>query len=161
MIRSGFTLIEVLVVIAIAAILISLTSVSLVSVQTRSSINSLTDQLLADIRSQQLKSMTGDTEGSGEISAYGLCFQSQNYVLFRGSVYSPTDPSNFSVAIDEPISLSSSFSGSPCPVLVFSPGSGEIAGYTPGADTVTLSGDIPSETKTLQFNPYGVLISPF
>lgn len=156
MTRSGFTLIELIIVIGIVAVLLTITTVSLLSVQTHASLNTVSAQVLTDIKSQQLKTMTGETEGSGTISAYGIYFQSTGYVLFRGSAYSPADPANFVITLDSPVTLSTAF---PSSTLVFTPGSGEITGYSPGLDYVTLTGVTSSEVKTLQFNRYGVLIT--
>ncbi len=157
--RSGFTLIEMVVVVGVLTTLLTIGLVSLPSLQYHSSLNSLADQLLADIQSQQLKAMTGDTDGSGVESAYGIYFLSDRYVLFRGTSYSSSDQDNFSVPLDPSVTLSASFPSSGAgSILVFSVGTGEISGYVSGQDTVSLT-SASSAAKSLRFNHYGVLIS--
>src|SRR3990167_581869 len=93
----GFTLIEMSLVIGIFTTLIGITFISLLGPQLKSSLVAGKSVLLADIQSQQIKAMAGDSEDSDEISSYGLFFTENSYTLFRGSLYSPQNPTNKTV----------------------------------------------------------------
>src|SRR3989344_4764901 len=156
--RRAFTLVEMMVVVGMLAILMSLGVVNLLKTQQSARITSTVNQLAADLRGQQLKSMTGDTDGTGTISAHGLYIQPTSYTLIRGYSYSASDPANFTVNLESGLALSTSF---PSPEVVFLAGSGELSGYTPGSDTFTLIDTASTASVTFQFNRYGVIISNY
>lgn len=152
--RLGFTLPELILVIGIVLTLLAITSNSLLGGQHQSSLNTSLTTFIADAKAQQLKAMSGDTEGRSTTDSYGIYIQSNQYVLFHGTTYSAADPANSIIPLNNGLTLSTSFPGS---TLVFTKGSGEVSGYVSGSDTLTLSG--PETAKTLRFNRYGVIIS--
>lgn len=156
--RRAFTLIEMTVVLGMLTTLMSVGIVNLLKTQASARIGSSINQLVADIRAQQLKSMTGDTAGTGTISPHGIYVQPTSYTLFRGSAYSPADPANFTVNLEANMTLSTNFSS---PQVVFLAGSGEVSGYTPGFDSLTLTDTTSTDSVTFQFNRYGVIISDY
>src|SRR5687768_9752938 len=79
----GFTLIELMLVIAIIASLMGITTMSLTGAQQKSSMNATLGIFISDIRAQQLKAMVGDTEGRATSDTYGISFQSTKYTLFH------------------------------------------------------------------------------
>ena len=151
--RPGFTPPELIIVIAIMLTLAVVISNSLLSGQHQTTLNTSLTTLIADAKAQQLKAMTGDTEGRPTADSYGIYIQSDRYVLFHGSVYSADDPGNSIIPLATGITLSTTF---PSSSLIFTKGSGEISGIVSGTDTITLTGDV---AKTLRFNRYGVIIS--
>lgn len=151
--KSGFTLPELILVMGILLTLFALVTNSLLGSQHQTSLNSLISSLISDIKSQQFKSMSGDTAGRGMTDTYGVYFASGQYVLFLGSAYSSGNPDNFTVSLDSNLQLSTTF---PSQSVIFSKGSGEIIGYDANADTITISS--PSDSKTLEFNQYGVIV---
>ncbi len=150
--RLGFTLIEIILVMAIIATLLGLGSVNLLSSQNKSSLATSVNTLISDLKSQQLKAMSGDTEGRGVADSYGIYFQSGSYTLFHGTTYSASDPANFTVSLNPDLTLTTTFTGS---TIIFTKGSGQITGFVPGANTISLT--TPAGTKTLHFNTYGVV----
>ncbi len=142
--ERGFTLLELLVVMGIAAILLSFTTINLVKVQHNVTISAATDTLIADLKSQQIKAMSGSGGGGN----FGIHFTSSNtYILFQGSTYVPS-PTDFSVVLDDPMKVSSS----PTDDIIFSHPSGEI---TPS--TITINNTAGGEVQTLTINKYGVV----
>ena len=154
--KTGFTFTELIVVIGILAGLFAFTINNLARPQLSASLNSSASQLLADLKSQQLKAMSGDSEDAGAVLPHSIYIENTSYVLFRGSIYVPSDSSNFTVSLDPALSLSTSFSGS---VIVFLAGSGEISGFTPGSNTLTLTHGQSSDSNIIQLNRYGVVSS--
>lgn len=145
--KRGFTLPELIVVMAIIAGLIAVTSPSLLPLQYRTSSNSSVNQLIADIKLQQFKAMSGDAENRDASDSYGVYVEQNQYTLFHG-VYSQGEPANTVISIEE--DLSTTF---PSSQIVFTQGSGEIGS----------SGDIvittPIESKTLSLNEYGTIVA--
>ncbi len=149
----GFTLVEIIITVGVLTALLTLTSISLLSSRKRTSLNSSVTQVLVDLRQQQAKAMAGDTDGSGTISAYGIYFTTGSYTLFKGPAYSPSDPGNFTISLEPNQSFSSDWT------VVFNSGSGEIAGFTPGNNTLTLTDSLENISKTFTLNRYGVITS--
>ena len=153
--KSGFTLVEISVVIGIVLTLTGLAVVNLSGAQRRSYLASTTSTLIADMKSQQSKAMSGETEGRSTHDAYGIYFESSRYTLFHGSAYSAADPSNVVINLDNYIAFSSiTF---PQSMIIFASGSGELSSYTPGSNTITIRNTLNSEQKTVSLNRLGVI----
>lgn len=153
--KKGFTLIEVLVVISVFLILAGFGINSLLNVRGSSSSTSTIYTLINDIKNQQTKSMTGDTEGRGTPDTYSIYIESNKYTLFHGQTFSATDSSNFVVSIPQDSLLSTTFNSNK---IIFASGSGEIQNFTNGQDTVTLRNTVTNQQSILQLNKYGVVI---
>lgn len=153
----GFTFIEIVVVGGILATITGLTVVNLTGSQRRSYLNAHLSTLVAGMKSQQLKSMTGAREGGATANAYGIYFGNNSYTMFRGPSYSAGATSNFTVMLDGNIVLTNvSFPGSQ---ISFATGSGELVIYTAGSSSFTLRNTIDGEQKTVTVNRYGVITS--
>ena len=150
---SGFTLVELLLVMGIIGILISISSLLLLNLIPKASFTTQSEVLISQIRQQQLKAMTGYTEGFDESDYYGIHFQDHSYSIFKGQDYDPQDPNNYVVGVEEPNQLSTTF---PNQQVIFIPGSGEIFGYLFGQNSITLSNSNTKESLTISLNKYGV-----
>lgn len=139
---------ELIVVMGVVAILLGIGAQSLVGSQHRVSVTSSVSQIIADIKLQQSKAMWGDTEGRASADNYGVFLNSNQYILFHGSVGNSDD---VLVDLDNNITV-----GPDGRFFIFAKGSGEIMGYDSGADTITISS--PTDSKTLEFNQYGVVV---
>lgn len=146
---SGFTLVELLVVMAIAVILWTLATMTLLRPQERVNLDSVVTTLAADIKAQQTKAMTGDAGGD-----YGIHFELNRYTLFTGTTYNSTDPNNFIVKVDSPVQvININLVNSD---LVFQKGSGE-AGVTTGHDGLTIQNSSGGSSKAFIINKYGAI----
>ena len=154
--KQGFTLAELIIVMGMLAVLTVLTTVNLLRPQHQASTLAAVATLIADLRQQQLKAMLGDTEGSGTPASYGVFLNTNNYTLFRGSTYAAGNPSNFSVSLESPIQTTTAFPNSQ---IVFQAGSGEVAGFTPGSNTISVTNIYSSTISTLTINRYGTVAS--
>ena len=154
--KKGFTLIELLIVIAIASILASLSLLSLSNAQHSGYEQSSLEILLSDLKLQQMKSMSGDTGLTTTThEPFGIYFQTKAYTLFRGASYNPEDPTNFTVEIEKALTFSSvTIPGSE---LLFEKGSGEIAGFTEGQNTIVITNEVTGQQITVTLNRYGVV----
>ena len=146
--QRGFTLVELAVVTAIVVILLGFITISLVRSQQTASLTSAEEILLADLRQQQLKSMVGDTEGGAAANSYGIHFDTNKYVLFRGSTYSSSDASNFTSNLESNMQFNSAGFD-----VVFSKKSGEI----PASRIIELKDNTNSNLKRIHLNIFGTI----
>lgn len=151
--QSGFTLIEILIVMGIVAILAGLASVNLVRPQTNASLGANTDVLEADLKNQQLKSMAGETGAASTAQAHGIYFQSDRYIIFKGNTYSAGDSENFTVMYETGVTGSTTL---PSSQVVFNKGDGDVSGFTAGSNTVTLTNN-SGDSRVLTLNRYGAI----
>jgi type II secretory pathway pseudopilin PulG len=149
---AGFTLTELMVVMGVLIILFGFTGISLVGFYRRPVQRGISDVLTADLRSQQLKAMMGDS-GGGANSSYGIYFSQNSYTLFKGSVYNPNDPTNFTVNLSEGITFTDiTF---PLSTIVFQKGNGEMANWAAGASGVSTTDSQTGQLTQLRINRYG------
>lgn len=150
--RRAFTVIELIVVMGIVAVIVGAISFNLLSGQRQVVKTGIVEQVVADIRSQQSKTMIGD--GSG--ASFGVHFGSNFYTLFTGSTYNVNDSSNFVVNMDNNIQFTTTFAGGN---IVFTPVSGEVTNYQTGQDTLTEIDATDNTFHILHVNKYGVVDS--
>jgi prepilin-type N-terminal cleavage/methylation domain-containing protein len=153
--KNGFTLIELMIVMGLSSILFGLIIFNLGRFQNSSTQHATTDSLVSDIRNQQSKAMLGDTEGGIDSSNYGIYFYADRYILFRGDTFNSNDPNNFEIELPPSLSFqSTSFPGNQ---IVFEKLSGEITGFTPGSDSVTVRAININRDFVITINRYGVI----
>lgn len=145
---------EIIIVVAIASILLGFVGFNLVKAERNTTLSSTIQTLVSDTKSQQLKAMSGSTEGRTTSDSYGIYFQPTNYTLFHGMTYIPNDPSNFVVNADNTIVFSTTL---PNNLLIFSKISGEAAGWVQGQNTITITNTTDDSKKIITVNQYGVI----
>lgn len=151
--QQGFTLVETVIVMGIISILFGFVTINMWGTQQKASLNSLIAILVSDISSQQIKAMSGTTEGSA-LNKYGVYFEERKYTLFRGDIFLPSDSFNFVVNLDSTIRFSDI--KLPNSTIVFLQGNGEVSGYDVNNNRVTVITN-DGKSKTLSINKYGAL----
>ncbi len=155
--KPGLTIIELVITMSIFSLLSGIITVSLLGSSRSASLNSALTALISDIKTQQIKAVTGDTQGRSESDNYGIYFESNRYILFRGQSYNPSEPSNFTVTLSESLELANiTF---PSSTLVFAKGSGEVIGFQSGANSLVIKNNIDNQQKTITVNRLGVVQS--
>ncbi len=153
--QKGFTLVEVIVVMAIVSTLFAISIVSLNTFQQNTFQNTSEDVFISDLKLQQLKSMTGDNNSTSSFEPFGIHFEANSYTLFRGDTYSASDPENFTVVLNPNLTFSEvEFSNSQ---IIFEANSGEIAHFTPGNNTITINNSVTGTDAVITLNRYGVI----
>lgn len=147
----GYSFPELVIAIAILTTLFALTTINLNHAQRNATTGTAINELVTDMKSQQISAMTGDTGGSASQYSYGVYIETGRYTLFRGSSYNPSDTSNFVVNLDANIHLSPSGK-----TLLFNRMTGEVNGYTAG-DSITVQDTTANSQKTIHYNKYGVI----
>lgn len=154
--HSGFTLVELLLVMGISMLLMGFITINLVTALHNTSVSASADRLIADLKSQQTNAMNGASESMASGDSYGIYIGTNTYVLFHGIIYNPFDPDNFPVNSDGTVSYSTTF---PLSVIIFSQGSGEIMDYSDAANTITVKNVSGNEQQTIRLNKYGVVVN--
>lgn len=149
-ISNGFTLIELIVAMGIFATIIGITSINLLNAQRKSTLSATVQVFIADLKSQQLRAMVGEEDGSGAAADYGIHFETGSYTQFRGS-YGTT---NFVSDLPGNTNVLTAF---PSSQIIFEKGSGEISGFSIGTDTVTFQDTNNGTQKVIKLNRYGVV----
>jgi Tfp pilus assembly protein FimT len=153
--RSGFTLVEILIIMGILAILFTISSLNLSNTVPQNDLSNATELLIANLKQQQLSALTGNTEAQSASSNYGIYFTAGKYVLFRGNSYNANDSGNYVINTDD-INDSTTASGS---VLIFQKNTGQILNFQPANNTITLTHTSIQKSKTITLNKYGVIES--
>lgn len=150
--KSGFTIIELLVTLSVFATLATFISINLINPQKKSSIDTQVQTVISDIKSQQIKSMLGATNGQPASQKHGVYFTQNNYVLFSGNSYNPLDSSNFEVTLEGDVQISTTL---PLSTLLFEKISGEVTSFTNGQNTITFTNPTDNQNKTFSVNYLG------
>lgn len=154
------TLIELLVVIGLLAVFFSLSVVNVTQLIPKANISTTVDVLIADLKQQQQKAMSGETgvaSASGEAQPHGVHIDSNQYVLYSGITYDAQSASNSAFPLSEVVQLSTTF---PSNAVLFNKGSGEVLGYTSSESArITVTDTVQNRQKVIQLNEFGVIIS--
>lgn len=153
--RSGFTLVELLLVMGLFSALAALSSINLVQPHTTTRMEIAASVLVSDIKQQQIRSMSSDTGGEVEPPLFGVHFTQGGYTLFSGIPYSQDAGSDFTVELD-PI-LTFSTIDLPSSEIVFSRISGEVSGFDSEARNVILTDSVSGEQKIITVNSIGAV----
>jgi len=146
---AGFTIIEVVIAIAIVGVMASLSVAYFNSFLARNELQNESLKIVDSLRRARSQSMARQ-----EDSQWGVHFESNKYVLFKGSVYSAVDSYNEEITLPDVLTISAiTFNGGGSEV-VFS----KITGETLNFGTTTIQNDL-GESKNILINSYGTIES--
>lgn len=148
--QSGFTLVELALVVSIFFILVGLIAVNLFKFQNKSQLSSTVETFLADYKEQQIKAMVGDTSGTGAVSSYGVHFETSSYTLFQNTYGN----ANFTINLPGGTHFTTTF---PSSQVIFATGSGALTSFTNGQNTITVTDTGDGSQKVITINKYGVV----
>jgi hypothetical protein len=149
--NDGLTIVELLVTMAIALIIWAISTMVFIRPQQKVSLDGIVSPLIADIKSQQTKAMNGGDNAS----SYGIYFTSTSYVLFTGSTYSSSSPSNYVINLGSAVRFANiTF---PSSALVFQKGSGEPLNFDTAHDSFDIQNTSGGLSQSLTINKYGAL----
>lgn len=152
--QKGFTFTEVIIVIGIVSILFGFIVVNLLNFQSKKSVESETDMIISDIKTQQAKAMLGKRENS-ITGDYGIYFEQNKYILFQGSSYESSNSTNFQISLNQNLEFQNMLF--PNSQIIFLKGSGEILGFTNSQNSLIIKDTASNNQKTIIFNRYGVI----
>jgi len=151
--NQGYTFIEASLVMAVLAILMTLSTVSLLGVQEQSFVHKSFELLLSDMKQQQAYAMSGRQNNAGVQSASGVYFGTDSYTLFDGDTYLADAPENFTTTLENGLEFGSIAGKS----IVFAKGSGEIVNYSESLETIDITRSDKTNPAIIQINELGVI----
>jgi len=152
---KGFTLLEVVVAMAVFSTLIALVTTNLLGAKRKSSLNASLSTFIADMKEQQIKALEGDTEGRVTTDNYGIHFETSSYTLFHGTTYSSGDGTNYVVNLPDTLQFANvTFSGNQ---ILFLKGSGDVSNFISGSNTITFKDSTNNGQETVTINRYGAV----
>lgn len=140
---TGFSLIELILVISLVLLLATLGTSFAARFLTQNAVLNATDQLIGNFRKVQINAMMGKQN-----SNWGVNYASNTITLYKGNTFSTRNP-----VFDEKFSVNSNVSISGFSDDNFSRITGLPSNFTP-PQTITISGS--GETKTITINSQGV-----
>ena len=145
---EGITLLEILLVIAISSLLLGFVASPLLSFYRQIVFQGATENVLA-----MLDEARKSTLSSYYSSQYGVYFDTDKVVLFRGATYSASDPNNDVYTFNNNVQISTTTLSGGVDEVVFS----RITGETSASGTVTMSTLIGSTTKNISIHSSGLV----
>ncbi len=152
-IKTGFTLVEVVLVVTILGLVVVFSSVVFSNQQNQTSLESTILEVNSSIREVQNKSLSQSQDISSDEN-FGIYFSTNSYTTFKGNSYSVNNPTNFTVNFGSGIILSSI--NFPNSQLIFDRLTGKLTSYSDSQNTIVFS-TFDNATKTLTINPYGAI----
>ena len=140
--ENGITIVELLVVLGILALLLALIVPVFMTLKNNETLKGTSEYILSSI--DQARS---ETLASVNTSSYCVHFQTNQIVVFKGTVYSSSDPNNEVIPVLSPAILSNLPSD-----FYFNRLTGEPNFSTPVTVTVSVS----SSSKTITISPTGI-----
>lgn len=146
--KNGFTLMELLIVMAIGIILFAISINTFANLKNKESLDSVSALVVEVLR--QAKHATIESKNSNQ---YGVYFNTNNVVLFIGPTYIAGSPTNEVYNFNSSVRLySTSINGGGNAVLF-----DRITGDTVNNGTIVLRSDVSSTTKTITIYKTGLI----
>ena len=149
---KAFTLIELIVSVAVLATLVGFSSLAYLNVQKNSDLSNQTAQLVSSMRQAQALALSGQTIDQENQLNIGMHLETSKYILFYGSIYSPTDSKNIVTNLPSGISITNHL---PTTELMFEQKTGEVINYDDDQNSVSI--DQGGSSNILTINQLGVV----
>jgi len=99
--KKGISLIEIIVVVAILGIIFAVVSPKFSTIRERQILKSTTSNILSSLNKAQTQTLA-----SLDSSSYGVHFESGQVIIFKGTVFSDSNPDNEIMEITSPAFIS-------------------------------------------------------
>lgn len=154
--ESGFTFVEVVVVMGLIGLLMSIATSSLFQGRQRASVDATAEQIMNDVKETQMKAMLGASSSGTLTPGYSIRFETGGYTVFPGNTYISGDTNNTFVPVDASLTLSTTL---PSGMVTFTNLSGDIAGYQDGQSSITIHDtETPGSVRVLEMNRHGIFV---
>lgn len=151
---AGFTLVELLVVMAMFATIFAFSQVNLTGLISQTDVREQASTVLSDLRRHQLEAISGSVVGAGVRQPTGVQFSEHAYTLFYGDSLTVADNS-FSVQLEPEVRFTDSYL--PDNTIIFEPLSGAVRDYQVGQNSIRVESEVSGEQYQLTINQYGVV----
>jgi len=153
--QKGFTLIEILLVMTVLGVLIAVSTQIVQFNLPHIVLDTVTQQVISDIKNQQMVAISGVTPQNGTYVDYSIRFEEHRYIMYPGLVYQENNPENTIVLLDNGYVFSDiTFASGE---LSFSRLSGDIRNYSSEQNTFKIVFTQNNERRLVTINKRGVL----
>lgn len=157
--KKGFTVIELSIVIGILATIVGLVTINVFNASAKASVHTTITTVIADLAQQRLLAMKGNRPTAGTGGNFGIYFAADRYTLFFGPSYDPASTTNFVVKLADNLQFSSI--QLPMQKIIFAQGDGEIVGFNPSENKITLTDTNTNEQQSVELNRRGVITNVY
>jgi len=158
----GFTLIELILVIALLSIALTITTINLIRPTTQVKLNTQSEDIYSIVKEAQNKAINTNIGNGSQSDHWGVHFEASKYVLFKGDTYDSADANNFVTTNPQNIVINPNL---PCPSppgdcqnIVFQRISGEVKNYDNTKNSICITETASNKNKLLLINFIGTLI---
>ncbi len=145
--QRGFTLIEILIVISIVILLVTITSVSYRYFEKNTELKITAQKMITILKTAQNKTLSSEGD-----SQYGVHFENNKYILFKGNIYEEESTDNIENKIPSRLEINSIDLTGEGSDVVFQ----RISGRTEQDGTIDLIiSSEPSNLETINVHPSG------
>lgn len=148
--NKGFTIPELLISVSIILAIFAFAGINLLRIIPDASLAEISSSFMADAKDSQSSAIMSESDSLLQFD-YSIKINPDNYVLFKGSVFNPTDPSNYIVKYPSNVNVSTTF---PNGIITFSALSGEIKNFDNSKNQVVFYG-LNDTNLTILFNKIG------
>jgi prepilin-type N-terminal cleavage/methylation domain-containing protein len=153
-VQRGFTVIEILIAIAIFAIIIALPSMLLYGTSRTDNLNFAYKQVKNSIGEAQVLTVASRSTDGQNPAQYGIYITTNSYVLFSGSAYNPNSATNEVTTLPSGVQFTTI--QIPNSTILFERVTGKISNYSSTQHTLVLTETNTQQTKTLTLSTLGV-----
>lgn len=146
--ETGFSLIELLIAVAIIAVIAILIATPLYQAQKRQALNAAVDDVL-----ELIKEARGNTLAARDDSVFGVHFETERAVLFKGSTFTEGAADNKEVELDSRVEISEIDLAGGSDDVIFR----RLSGETKESGTVVISLIDDSASSTIRIRASGVV----
>jgi Tfp pilus assembly protein FimT len=147
--KKGFTMTETIIIVAVSIILFAIIVSAYSGFNKNQSLNSTSSEVVSVLNEARALTLA-----SLDNKAYGVHFQSDKVIFFKGSVFSSSDPDNKITTISSKISISNISLNGGGDDIIFQ----RLTGKTDQDGTITLSlVSDPSKSKTITVGVSGII----
>ena len=154
---TGFTLIEVLVVMGIIAVIFSLSVLAVLNIQKGQLLDNHTWAVVSLLRQAQNQALNGVSVDGTNQTNFGVHFDDTagQYTLFRGDSFDPSDPYNFTQSLPSGLSFHLTLpSGNN---VIFNKITGRVGNYNSLRHFIRIRDDNTGDEITIDFNQEGAV----
>lgn len=144
--RRGFTLVEILVSLAIILLLMGIGAYALIASRTAKQLDTMTDSITAKLEEAKSNAISGKNGTN-----FGLAFSTTTYVYWSGSSYSPGNANNLTYPVTNGFSITSTIPGTDHAIMF-----ARITGLPNATGSITItSNQNASTTDTITIGTLG------
>lgn len=159
--QSGLSLIEVIIVITLISIVLVIATTNLFSPTRKAELGRVSADITSILREAQDKAINTDAQGDAATDEFGVHFETDKFILFKGINFVSGDQDNFVVNVGKSLQLTPNLTcPSPpgnCNNIVFQKISGEVASYDQSNNSVCINDTATNKSTLISVNAVGVI----